>query len=468
MSNLDPRENARAVLRQAQTQKNTRTGTVLAPEITWRERHASRLEHRRTSRLGEQTAPHRSTSPAARDTAAAAAAATAAAASRDTASQVGLTILAGGIAGIVAKTASAPMDRIKIIFQTDSVRAFSLRSAAQEARRVVGEEGFWSLWRGNSATVVRVFPYAGMQFAAYDQYSRFFSRVFKTGRVGGEAGRSDYRHDSDGADGGARNAPGARSERERERRENGLSAAHLAERMLAGSGAGATAVLATYPLDVLRARMAVQTHTVVYRDLWHAVRRIVYDEGVPALVSGLRPTLIGIIPYAGLAFTGFHSIKAMVQVNGVKFEWWHKLLAGGLAGLVAQTLTYPLDVVRRRMQTERFLLDVAKKSARQEVVKIVRDPYDAPPVLAMQLGARRTWRGGGLPPDEIPQEVRYTGILQTMRTIMREEGWLGLFKGVQMNWIKGPIAVGISFTVNDMVLKWLSEWENGEEEDEDG
>ena len=462
MSNLDPRENARAVLRQAQTQKNTRTGTVLAPEIVWRERHASRLEHRRGNRVGE----HRRKSPAARDHEVAAVAA----APRDTASQVGLTILAGGIAGIVAKTASAPMDRIKIIFQTDSVREFSLRSAAREARRVVGEEGFWSLWRGNSATVVRVFPYAGMQFAAYDQYSRFFSRVFKTGRKGNEneAGHKDSARDI--ADGGVRSMDGDRLERESARKflssrqENGLSAAHLAERMLAGSGAGATAVLATYPLDVLRARMAVQTHTVVYRDLWHAVRRIVYDEGVPALVSGLRPTLIGIIPYAGLAFTGFHSIKAVMQANGIKFEWWHKLLAGGLAGLVAQTLTYPLDVVRRRMQTERFLLDVAKKSARRKVSKIVRDPYDAPPVLAMQLGARRTWRGGGLPPDEIPPEVRYTGIVQAMRTILREEGWTGLFKGVQMNWIKGPIAVGISFTVNDMVLKWLSEWEAREED----
>ena len=119
------------------------------------------------------------------------------------------------------------------------------------------------------------------------------------------------------------------------------------------------------------------------------------------------------------------------------------------------------------MQTERFLLDVANKMSRSMKKKIVRDPYDAPPVLAMQLGARRTWRGGGLPPDEIPPEVRYTGIMQTMRTIVMEEGWLGLFKGVQMNWIKGPIAVGISFTVNDVILKWLSSLEAGEQESED-
>ena len=430
MSSLDPRENARAVLNQ---QKITRTGTVLAPEITWRERHL------RLKRSGENTAPHVATKPKV---------------SSDTAPQVGLTIMAGGIAGIVAKTASAPMDRIKIIFQTDSVRAFSLRSAITEAHRVVGEEGFRSLWRGNSATVVRVFPYAGVQFAAYDQYSRVLSRMFKTQkqerRVGSQHGLKSKA--SGFVSNESRNKNGTSKSSE-------LSISHLAERMLAGSGAGATAVLVTYPLDVLRARMAVQTHTVVYRGLWHAARRIVYDEGLPALVSGLRPTLIGIIPYAGLAFTGFHSIKAVVLSNGIEFEWWHKLLAGGLAGLVAQTLTYPLDVVRRRMQTERFLLDVQKKVKVYTSPNVKSASYDSPPVLAMQLGARRTWRGGGLPPAEIPQEVRYKGVRQALRTIVKEEGWVGLFKGVQMNWIKGPLAVGISFTVNDMVLKWLSEAE---------
>ena len=169
MSSIDPRESARAVLRHAQTEKNTRTGTVLAPEFTWRERHTPWLEHRRASRTRETTAAHSGTVTVRQHTEVT---------SRNSVSQVGLTILAGGIAGIVAKTASAPMDRIKIIFQTDSTRPFSLRSAAHEARRVVMQEGFWSLWRGNSATVVRVFPYAGMQFAAYDQYSKFFSRVF--------------------------------------------------------------------------------------------------------------------------------------------------------------------------------------------------------------------------------------------------------------------------------------------------
>ena len=54
--------------------------------------------------------------------------------------------------------------------------------------------------------------------------------------------------------------------------------------------------------------------------------------------------MIGIIPYAGLAFTGFHSIRSVVEQNGGEFKWWHKLLSGGFAGLVG-----------KRMKREKFL-----------------------------------------------------------------------------------------------------------------
>jgi solute carrier family 25, member 42 len=331
------------------------------------------------------------------------------------------TLTAGGIAGIIAKTCSAPMDRIKIIFQTDSQRHFTLRKAAIEGRRVVVEEGVHNLWRGNSATVVRVFPYAGIQFAAFDVFNQRLQRIFKTNKSDSKGG-------------------------------SGLTMAHFAERMLSGSGAGATAVLFTYPLDVIRARMAVQTNTVVYKSLIHAGQHMIQNEGLPSLWSGLRPTIIGIIPYAGLAFTGFHSIKSVVESDGTEFKWWHKLLAGGVAGLVAQTCTYPLDVVRRRMQTERFLLDV--KSVSKPLVQGGKTTIETPPILAMQLGARRTWRGGGT--DSSTPNIRYNSIMQTLRTIAHEEGMSGLFKGVQMNWIKGPMAVGISFAVNDAVLNYFN------------
>lgn len=94
---------------------------------------------------------------------------------------------------------------------------------------------------------------------------------------------------------------------------------------------------------------------------------------------------------------------------------------GALSGLLAQTVTYPLDTVRRRMQTE---------------------------------GAHNI----GRPVDLLaPVEKRYTGILQTLRLVAREEGFrTGLFKGVSLNWFKGPIALGISFSTYDALKAHFS------------
>jgi len=73
-------------------------------------------------------------------------------------------------------------------------------------------------------------------------------------------------------------------------------------------------------------------------------------------------------------------------------------------------LTYPLDVVRRRMQVQ-----------------------------------------GALP----EAQFRYTGVLQAIRSIYAGEGVAGLCKGLTMNWVKGPVAVATSFVVNDMIKGWL-------------
>jgi solute carrier family 25 protein 42 len=87
-----------------------------------------------------------------------------------------------------------------------------------------------------------------------------------------------------------------------------------------------------------------------------------------------------------------------------------RLLYGAISGLVGQTTTYPFDVVRRRLQT----------------AAVIR-PND-----------------------------RSLGAITTARKIIREEGITsGLYKGVTMNWMKGPISVGISFMTFDTILKWI-------------
>lgn len=77
-----------------------------------------------------------------------------------------------------------------------------------------------------------------------------------------------------------------------------------------------------------------------------------------------------------------------------------------MAGLIGQTSSYPLDIVRRRMQTHSGYAEL--------------------------------------------------GILGTLRKVVAEEGILGgLYKGLSLNWVKGPIAVGISFTTFDIIHKFL-------------
>jgi solute carrier family 25 protein 42 len=87
-----------------------------------------------------------------------------------------------------------------------------------------------------------------------------------------------------------------------------------------------------------------------------------------------------------------------------------RMLFGAIAGLVGQTVSYPFDVIRRRLQT----------------AAVIR-PNEA------SLGA-----------------------IETARKIIREEGIRrGLYKGVTMNWLKGPISVGVSFMTFDTLLRLI-------------
>ncbi|GAA6234832.1 mitochondrial coenzyme A transporter SLC25A42 isoform X2 [Lates japonicus] len=272
-------------------------------------------------------------------------------------------LFSGALAGAVAKTAVAPLDRTKIIFQVSSAR-FSAKEAYRLIYCTYLKDGFFSLWRGNSATMVRVIPYAAIQFCAHEQYKRLLGGYY------GFQGK----------------------------------ALPPFPRLLAGSMAGTTAAMLTYPLDMVRARMAV-TPKEMYSNILHVFVRISREEGLKTLYRGFTPTMLGVIPYAGLSFFTYETLKKLhAERSGRPQPYSYERLAfGACAGLIGQSASYPLDVVRRRMQT------------------------------AGVTGHT------------------YGTILGTMKEIMSEEGVIrGLYKGLSMNWVKGPIAVGISFTTFDL------------------
>ncbi|QDS74561.1 hypothetical protein FKW77_007985 [Venturia effusa] len=275
--------------------------------------------------------------------------------------------LAGGLAGCAAKTVVGPLDRVKILFQTSNPQfakySGSWTGVAYAMRAIYAQEGPLGLFRGHSATLLRIFPYAGIKFLAYEQVRAVIipSRDKET---------------------------------------------HI-RRFASGSIAGCISVFFTYPLEVIRVRLAFETRQDSKYTLTSICRKI-YGERPPIHIPdvhvdtsspkaailttaevtaakavktapsygfinfyrGFTPTLWGMLPYAGASFLAHDSISDLLRRGALapmttlpntassaadpykpaQLKWWAELTSGGLAGLISQTVSYPLEVVRRRMQ----------------------------------------------------------------------------------------------------------------------
>jgi len=275
-------------------------------------------------------------------------------------------LIAGGMAGCMAKTVIAPLDRVKILFQATNPYVHHLRGdylgvfkAADNIRR---QQGFLALYRGNAATLARIFPYAAIQYMSFEQYRWLFNKK-------GE--EKPY------------------------------------TRFLAGACAGATSVFFTYPLDLVRARLAFQVKHNRYSGVVDALQKRVYQEGgFRQLYRGFVPTLLGIVPYAGSSFYTYHTLKAYVLAHDEyltedgSLRVPVRLACGAIAGAVGQTFSYPLDVIRRRMQVE------------------------------------------GLERHHHPI---YRGTWHAICSILKHDGFRGFYVGLSINYVKVAPAVGVSF-----------------------
>ncbi|KAF9938873.1 hypothetical protein BGZ67_010276 [Mortierella alpina] len=311
------------------------------------------------------------------------------------------TMLAGGIAGITAKTAIAPLDRVKILFQASNPHfekyAGTYTGVFRAARDIQKTTGLRGLFQGNSATVLRIFPYAAIKFMAYEQYR---SLLMPTRRD-----ETPYR------------------------------------KLVAGSMAGVTSVFFTYPLDLIRVRLAYATKATPYMSL---VRKI-YNEPAgsrrPARVSwlpelrisnfyrGFLTSVAGMIPYAGVSFFTHdvtqefcrehipwtlkpHQNRGLPDKNGdyskPELRTVAELACGGIAGAVSQTASYPLEVVRRKMQV-----------------------------------------AGALDPKV------FLGMWQTAKQIYLAKGARGFFVGLSIGYLKVTPMVAISFTVYERMKTFL-------------
>lgn len=196
-------------------------------------------------------------------------------------------------------------------------------------------------------------------------------------------------------------------------------------RLVAGACAGIIAMSGTYPMDMVRGRLTVQTDKSPqqYRGIFHALRTVFREEGARALYKGWLPSVIGVIPYVGLNFAVYDSLKhwlikekkfGLAQDNELSVAT--RLACGAAAGTVGQTVAYPLDVIRRRMQM------VGWKGASSVIT-----------------GEGRTVK------------LEYTGMVDAFRKTVRYEGFGALYKGLVPNSVKVVPSIAITFVTYELV-----------------
>jgi solute carrier family 25 (mitochondrial phosphate transporter), member 23/24/25/41 len=263
------------------------------------------------------------------------------------------TLFAGAVAGAVSRSIVSPFERLKILQQTQFGPTPKYVGIMPSLRLILKEEGIRGYFRGNWANVLRIAPTSAFQFYFYDAFLKLVQ-------------------------------PDA-------------SALSSGDRLIAGGLAGGVTLALTYPLEFIRGRLTVQTEDK-YRSLSHAFRSVVRKEGVLTLYKGLWPSLLGIVPYVGMDFAAFYTFKSILLKDkrfckdDGSLSAVSTLSCGGLAGALAQTVSYPLDLIRRRMQVQDF----------------------------------------------VPGAVKYKGVSDAVVSIIRAEGWAALYKGLAANYCKVP------------------------------
>lgn len=179
---------------------------------------------------------------------------------------------AGGVAGAVSRTVVSPLERLKILFQVQSAGRTEYKlSVGKALAKMWREEGWRGFMAGNGTNCIRIVPYSAVQFGSYNLYKRFFEDV-----PGDNLAGSPFK------------------------------------RLLCGGLAGVTSVTMTYPLDIVRTRLSIQSAS--FADLavqktqgqklpgmWTTLANMYKHEGGwTALYRGIIPTVAGVAPYVSL------------------------------------------------------------------------------------------------------------------------------------------------------------------------
>jgi len=229
---------------------------------------------------------------------------------------------AGGTAAGISKTVVAPIERVKLLLQTQDANP---RIKSGEIPRYTGvincfsrvssEQGFLTLWRGNLANVIRYFPTQAFNFAFKDTFKNMFPSY---------SPKTQFPQ-------------------------------FFATNMASGGLAGAASLLIVYPLDFARTRLAADVGKSDQREftgLVDCLTKVTKRGGVMQLYQGFFVSVQGIIVYRGAYFGLYDSAKGALFEDEKTANFFYKWAIAQVVTAVAGIISYPFDTVRRRMMMQ--------------------------------------------------------------------------------------------------------------------
>ncbi|KAG7323860.1 hypothetical protein KOW79_013562 [Hemibagrus wyckioides] len=283
---------------------------------------------------------------------------------------------------------------------------------------------------------------------------------------------------------------------------------------VAGGVGGACLLFAGHPLDTIKVHLQTQpkasfSQHVLYTGTLDCFRKTLSREGVWGLYKGMGAPLAGVAPMMAISFFGFGLGKQLLQNDAsVPITSTHTFMAGMLAGVFTTVIVAPGERIKCLLQVQSTSgqlkytgpMDCAVKLYKQQgirsvykgtVLTLIRDipstgfyflTYEnlkhilTPEGQSVEsLSTPRILLAGGvagivnwvvaLPPDVLKSNFqtaadgRYSGLMDVLRTLLREEGARALYKGlsaVMLRAFPANAACFLGFEVALKCLNWLA------------
>jgi len=239
-------------------------------------------------------------------------------------------LMSGAFAGIVSRTFTAPLDRLKILYQVMySNKNVSPPGIKDGLKQIYQNDGIKGLFRGNLINVIKACPDTMLKFFFFEKFKNFFK------------GKDTH-----------------------------LS---LTKTFMAGTSAGIFSYSIIFPFDVIKTRLCGAPKGT-YDGLIDSIRKIYRYEGIKGFYKGLKVSVCSVVPAIGLNLTIYETLK---KVYNHHFNTNNNtptllyMIFGGLSSLTSSALLYPTQLIQTRIIMNGVLNNYVSPS----VINITRNIY---------------------------------------------------------------------------------------------